>query len=103
MMLKGDVATIAQDYTVDLVVIGPEEPLVQGLADELRSLNIPVVGPSRAPQPWRIQDIFQTVYAVRGFPRLDHGRTMDWKKHWMVWVPECCRWGGDQIRCVGWR
>ena len=46
-MLKGDVATIAQDYAVDLVVIGPEKPLVQGLADELRSLNIPVVGPSR--------------------------------------------------------
>ncbi len=31
---------------VDLVVIGPEEPLVKGLADQLRDAGLPVVGPS---------------------------------------------------------
>lgn len=30
---------------VDLVVVGPEEPLVRGLADELRRFGIAVVGP----------------------------------------------------------
>ncbi len=31
---------------VDLVIIGPEQPLVEGLADYLRERDIPVVGPS---------------------------------------------------------
>ncbi len=35
-------------YRVDLVVIGPEAPLVDGLADSLRAAGIAVFGPSRA-------------------------------------------------------
>jgi len=31
---------------IELVVVGPEAPLVNGLADRLREINIPVVGPS---------------------------------------------------------
>ena len=34
--------------TADLVIIGPEVPLVLGLADRLEALSIPVVGPSAA-------------------------------------------------------
>ncbi len=33
---------------VSLVMIGPEEPLVNGLADDLRKANIPTVGPGKA-------------------------------------------------------
>jgi phosphoribosylamine--glycine ligase len=33
---------------VDLVVVGPEGPLVAGLADDLRAANIAVFGPSKA-------------------------------------------------------
>ncbi len=33
---------------VDLVVIGPEAPLVQGVADRLRQAGLPVLGPSAA-------------------------------------------------------
>ena len=36
------------DHAVGLVVIGPEAPLVDGLADTLRAAAIPVFGPSRA-------------------------------------------------------
>jgi phosphoribosylamine--glycine ligase len=39
---------LAQDLKVDLVVIGPELPLVNGVADLLRSVGIATFGPSKA-------------------------------------------------------
>ena len=39
---------LARSLAVDLVVIGPEAPLVAGVADELRHAGIAVFGPSRA-------------------------------------------------------
>ena len=41
------VARYATDAAVDLVVIGPEAPLVAGVADALRRAGIPVFGPGR--------------------------------------------------------
>lgn len=35
------------DYKIDLVVIGPELPLVKGLSDVIRAVGIPVFGPSQ--------------------------------------------------------
>lgn len=35
-------------WAIDLVVIGPEQPLEAGLADALRAINIAVIGPNRA-------------------------------------------------------
>jgi phosphoribosylamine--glycine ligase len=43
-----DVASFAADEHVDLVVIGPEAPLVAGVADAVRRRGIPVFGPDRA-------------------------------------------------------
>ncbi len=40
------VAALAQQLGVDLVVVGPEAPLVAGVADEVRAAGIPVFGPS---------------------------------------------------------
>lgn len=37
----------ALDYAIDLVVVGPEVPLVAGLADELRAAGLSVFGPGR--------------------------------------------------------
>ena len=42
------VAAFCHDKHIDLVVIGPEAPLVAGLADDLRSAGLTVFGPSRA-------------------------------------------------------
>jgi phosphoribosylamine--glycine ligase len=46
-LLDGDgVAALAQEHEVDLVVIGPEAPLVAGVADVVRAAGIPCFGPS---------------------------------------------------------
>ena len=42
------VADYAVDNAIDLVVVGPEAPLVAGVADALRPRGIPVFGPGRA-------------------------------------------------------
>ena len=42
------VVALAKELEVDLVVVGPEAPLVAGLADPLRDAGIAVFGPSQA-------------------------------------------------------
>lgn len=42
------IADYAREHAVDLVVIGPEAPLVAGVADAVRKAGIPVFGPNRA-------------------------------------------------------
>jgi phosphoribosylamine--glycine ligase len=42
------VAGFARDFNIGLVVVGPEQPLVAGVADVLRAAGIPVFGPSAA-------------------------------------------------------
>lgn len=42
------VRAFADEHAVDLVVIGPEAPLVAGVADVVREHGIPVFGPGRA-------------------------------------------------------
>ena len=43
------IADFCRMRNVDLVVVGPEAPLVDGLADSLRAENIAVFGPNRLP------------------------------------------------------
>ncbi|HEY3542454.1 MAG TPA: phosphoribosylamine--glycine ligase [Gaiellaceae bacterium] len=43
-----DTASLAAELKVDLAVVGPEAPLVAGLADELRQQGIATFGPSAA-------------------------------------------------------
>jgi len=44
----GGVAAFCAEKKIDLVVVGPEAPLVAGLADDLRVAGIRVFGPSKA-------------------------------------------------------
>jgi phosphoribosylamine--glycine ligase len=41
------VATFCREKKIDLVVVGPEAPLVAGIADDLRAAGIRVFGPSK--------------------------------------------------------
>ncbi len=42
-----EVIKFCQEKAINLVVIGPEQPLIEGLADSLRDENINVFGPSK--------------------------------------------------------
>src|SRR5262245_18711295 len=42
------VVRFCRERSIDLVAVGPEAPLVAGIADDLRSAGIRVFGPSRA-------------------------------------------------------
>lgn len=44
--IKGDPLKIACEHNPDLIVIGPEQPLVAGLGDQLRAAGFAVFGPS---------------------------------------------------------
>ncbi|HEX4335957.1 MAG TPA: phosphoribosylamine--glycine ligase [Polyangiaceae bacterium] len=46
--IEGDAFDVARAEKPDLVVIGPEAPLVSGLTDRLRENGVAVFGPSRA-------------------------------------------------------
>ena len=48
MAAKQSFNTFLKDNHIDLVVVGPEAPLVAGLADALNAAGIPVFGPSKA-------------------------------------------------------
>lgn len=63
------VVALAQQLEIDLVVIGPEKPLVNGLADELRSAKIVCFGPSAAAaQLEGSKDFAKQVMADAGVP-----------------------------------
>ena len=40
-------ADLAEKLRIDLTVVGPEQPLVDGIADEFESRNMRIIGPSR--------------------------------------------------------
>ncbi len=45
---SAEVVALAKDFNADLVVVGPEAPLVAGVGDALRAAGIAVFGPSQA-------------------------------------------------------
>jgi phosphoribosylamine--glycine ligase len=59
----------ASERRIDLVVVGPEEPLALGLADRLRDAGIPVCGNSRAATRIESSKAFaKEVMAAAGIP-----------------------------------
>ncbi|KJK54504.1 phosphoribosylamine--glycine ligase [Streptomyces sp. NRRL F-4428] len=63
------VATLATDLGAELVVVGPEAPLVAGVADAVRAAGIPVFGPSaEAAQLEGSKAFAKDVMAAAGVP-----------------------------------
>ena len=52
--IEGVVAA-AQEHEVRLVVVGPEDPLVDGLVDACEAAGIPAFGPSAAAAHWKVR------------------------------------------------
>ena len=52
---------LAREIEADLVVVGPEAPLVLGLADKLREIGIPCFGPIQKGPCWRDQNCMQRI------------------------------------------
>jgi phosphoribosylamine--glycine ligase len=62
---RGAPVDVARAERVDLVVIGPEAPLTDGLADELALLGVPVFGPSRVAAQLEGSKAFMKSFAKR--------------------------------------
>ncbi|MBV8867611.1 MAG: phosphoribosylamine--glycine ligase, partial [Acidobacteriaceae bacterium] len=43
-----DYAALAQAFDIDLTVVGPEAPLVEGIVDDFRALGLRIIGPTRS-------------------------------------------------------
>ncbi len=68
----------AQDNAVDLVVVGPEAPLVLGLADRLKEAGIKVFGPSAAAAALEgSKGFMKDVVWKSGIPTAWYGRFTD--------------------------
>ena len=51
-------AKVAQQKKVDLVVVGPEAPLGEGIVDHFESIGIPIFGPSKAAAELECSKVF---------------------------------------------
>lgn len=56
---------LCRDRRIDLVVVGPENPLIDGLADELRTAGVAVFGPGRAGAQLEASKTFSKVMMAR--------------------------------------
>ena len=68
------IARWARENAIDLVVVGPEAPLVLGLADRIRKDGIPVFGPSAAAAEIEGSKAFaKDVMRAAGIPTAQYG------------------------------
>jgi phosphoribosylamine--glycine ligase len=74
----GAVAAFCKEKSIGLVVVGPEAPLVAGLADDLEAAGFPVFGPSKAASQLEGSKGFtKDLCAESGIPTAAYGRFTD--------------------------
>jgi phosphoribosylamine--glycine ligase len=70
---RDGVVALARELAVDLVVVGPEQPLVDGVADVLRAAGIAVFGPNAAAAELEGSKAAAKAFMVRhGIPTARH-------------------------------
>lgn len=70
----GDLVDLAKREELDLVVVGPSEPLIYGIADAFRTVGIPVFGPSSASARIEGSKAFSKAFMARyGIPTARYG------------------------------
>jgi phosphoribosylamine--glycine ligase len=75
---QADIVAFCRKETIALVVIGPEAPLVEGLADTLNAHNIPVFGPSaKAAQLEGSKGFTKDLCQKYNIPTASYGRFTD--------------------------
>ncbi len=76
--VDGDPVAVAQAIRPDLIVIGPENPLIEGLADNLRALGFAVFGPgARGAQLEASKAFSKDLMAKAGVPTAAFGTFSD--------------------------
>ena len=79
----GAVCGFCEEQTIGLVVIGPEAPLVDGLADSLRAAGIAVFGPSaKAAQLEGSKGFTKDLCARAGIPTGGYERVASHEAAW---------------------
>ncbi|MFT5683883.1 MAG: phosphoribosylamine--glycine ligase [Myxococcota bacterium] len=75
-LVEGDPVAWSAKNGVDLVVVGPEGPLADGVADRMRAVGIPVLGPSAAAAQLESSKAFAKAFMDR-----HHIPTAGWSVH----------------------
>src|SRR5262249_20031248 len=57
--------TFAESVEPDLTIVGPELPLVKGIADAFRARNLPIVGPSQLAAQLEGSKVFSKEFLLR--------------------------------------
>lgn len=77
-LITADVPAYAKTHRVDLVIVGPEQPLADGLADALADHGIPCFGPIAAgAQVETSKGYLKDLCAEHGIPAPGHARFTD--------------------------
>ncbi|MHB8636236.1 MAG: phosphoribosylamine--glycine ligase [Fimbriimonadaceae bacterium] len=95
-------AALARDRAVDLVVIGPEDPLIAGLADHLRAAGLAVFGPDRAAAHLEGSKAFSKALMVAaGIPTAKHGAFAEPGAAKAFAAELCVQGGGVVVKASG--
>lgn len=85
-------------HQIGLVVVGPEQPLVEGLADNIRTIGVPVFGPGREAAKLEGSKGFTKDLCARvGIPTARYFRVTS-KDGALACIEDFA--DGDQLRCV---